>query len=349
MKILSFILLLCTVTLLNAQEAYDKQFIKLINAEVKDGNISSIAKVGCKKGDCRIDKLTFETMDEETGEKSKIAIDVVKLYNVKGFMEFKERNGALKKGESRHFSLELKDIQEDGHNLFFDKPKMAAEFGEKSELYNYFKKYLDTPTDGSYSLSLKKKGQNVVVKDKGLLSTGKFSFALNSQYTIKGGLEKLDESAQKNPMGMMALIVINAIDIKIENPKGFLKNLMYINYKNEMREAASKEEREAINKIFYLSGSELHSQKQFSKQILANMHTKMKSMKKTNPVLNTIMNKKNQLENKLHGVLSGTSNHIYVKIENPKALSIGDLFGLVMGYSMQQKLTMDPGIKVTIQ
>ena len=349
MKMKLWLLMLSAATLLSAQEAYEKQFIALIHEKVKDGNISSVSKVGCQKGDCRIDGLKVINIDEETGEKNKVSVETLKLHNVKDFIEFKDRSGALKKGESRTFALELKDIRENGHNLFFDQPKMAAEFGEKSEIYKYFKKYLDTASNASYSLTLKKVGEDTVIKDTGAISTGQFNFALHSRYTIKNGLKKLDEAAQTNPMGMMAFVVLNSIDLKLDNPKGFLKNLMYINYKSEMHEAASDQERMAINESFVLDGSKLHSQKTFTKMMLKNMKPKIKALAQQDPTFNAVLNKNAQLEKKMEAVLAGTSSHIYVKIENPKGLSIGDFFSLFMGYAMQQKLTVDPGVKITIQ
>ena len=340
---------LLTITVLNAQEAYEKEFIHLVNEKVKDGNITSVSKVDCQKGDCYIKGLVYDNVDMDTGEKNTISIATFTLKAVKNFIDFKEGRGVLKNGEKRQFAFDLSDIRSDGHNLFFDKEKMAKELGEKSELYGYFKKYLDAPTDGNYALSIEKKKGNVLMKDTGKISTGAFAFSIKNSYTIKGGLEKLDEMSETNPMGMLSYIVINSIDINIDNPKGFLKNLMYINYKEAMGEASTKEERLGINDSFLLSGEKVHSAKEFADVIQKSSAEKIKKMAQEDPSFNELLNRGGQFEKKLKAVLAGESSHIKVKIENPNALSLGDFFTVFMGYAMQQKLVVKPDIKITIK
>ena len=340
---------LLSITILNAQEAYEKEFIHLVNEKVKDGNITSVSKVGCKSGDCRIEGLVYDNIDTETGEKNTISIAAFRLKSMKDFIDFKEGKGVLKEGETRQFALELSDIRSDGHNLFFDKEKMAKELGIKSELYRYFKKHLDGATDGSYALSLEKKKGNVIMHDTGKVSTGSFAFMVKSRYTVKGGLEKLDELSETNPMGMMSYIVINSIEIDIDNPKGFLKNLSYINYKETMNDTNSKEERLAINDSFLLPGEKVHSAKEFAEVLLKSSTDKIKKLAKDDPSFNELLNKDGQFEKKLKAILKGTSSHIKIKIENPNALSIGDFFTVFMGYAMQQKLVVKPDIRITIK
>jgi len=337
------------VTLLQAQDAYEKEFITLVNEKVKDGNISSISKVACQKGDCRIDDLVLINTDMETGEKSKTSIASFKLKEVKNFIEFKERRGVLKEGEKRQYSIALNDIQSDGHNLFFDKEKMALELGEKSELYRYFKKYLDTPSDAEYTMHLTKQKGNVVIKDSGTLSTGKFSFSLKSRYTIKGGFEKLDEISQTNPMAMLSYIVINSLEFTIDNPKGFLRNMLYLSYKESIDEAHSKEEKAMINSEYLLSGDKLHSKNEFTAMLQESSSKKLKALATEDPSFNELLNKNGQFEKKLDAVLAGKSSHIDIKIDNPRELSLGDFFTIFMGYAMQQKLAAKPDITLSIK
>lgn len=349
LKFSVLLIALLSLTTLNAREAYEKEFIHLVNEKVKDGNITSVSNVDCKGGDCYVEGLVYDNVDMESGEKNTISIATFRLKSVKNFIDFKEGRGVLKEGATRQFALELSDIRSDGHNLFFDKEKMAIELGKKSELYSYFKKYLDTPTDGSYSLTIEKQKSNVLMHDKGKISTGTFAFTVKSSYTIKGGFEKLDEMSETNPMGMLSYIVINSIDIDIDNPKGFLKNLMYINYKEAMGVASSKEERIGINDSFLLSGEKVHSDKEFTGVIQKSSADKIKKMAQDDPSFNELLNKGGQFEKKLKAVLAGTSSHIRIKIANPNGLSLGDFFTIFMGYAMQQKMAVKPDITVSIK
>jgi len=348
-KMITSLVLILSVSLLNAQTKYEKEFITLVKTMEKDGNITSLSKVGCNKGDCFINDLVIESMDEESGEKSQTSVDVFKVRDVKNYITFKEGNGVLKEGEKRSFALELKDIKNDGHNYFFDKEKMKKELGEKSEVYQYFKKYLDASTDGTYKLSMQKKSGDVLMHDKGDLSTGSFVFGMNNRYTIKGGFEKLEELSNTNPMGALSYIVINSIEINIKNPKGFLRNLMYITYTSEMKEATTNEEKSAVNSGVLLSGTKVYTNKEFNKNIRANAQKRIKEMAAKDPEFNKLLNVNGQLEKKVDAVLAGTSKSIQVKIENKHALSLGDFFGLFMGYAMQQKLAVKPDITVTIK
>jgi len=348
-KMIMSLVLMLSVSLLNAQTKYEKEFITLVKTMEKDGNITSLSKVGCHQGDCFINDLVVDNVDEESGEKSVTSIDVFKVTDVQNYITFKEGNGALKEGEKRSFALELKDIKSDGHNLFFDQVKMKSELGEKSEIYRYFKKYLDASTDGSYTLTMQKKNSDVVMQDRGDLSTGSFVFGMNNRYTIKGGFEKLDELSNTNPMGTLSYIVINSIEINIKNPKGFLRNLMYITYQSEMKEASSKEEKVAINGNALLSGDKIHTNKEFNKNIRLNAQKRIKEMATQDPEFNTLLNVNGQLEKKVDAVLAGESKSIQIKIENKHGLSLGDFFTIFMGYAMQQKLVGKPDITVAIK
>ena len=348
-KMIISTVLIFSVTLLNAQTKYEKEFISLVNTMVKDGNISSLSKVACSNGDCFINDLVIENVDEESGVKSLTSMDIFKVKDIKNYMTFKEGNGAMKEGEKRSFALELKDMKSDGHNLFFDKDEMKKELGEKSEVYRYFKKYLDGATDGAYELSMQKKNGDVFMHDKGNVSTGSFMFGMNNSYTIKGGFEKLEELSNTNPMGALSYIVINSIEIDIKNPKGFLRNLMYISYSSEMKDAATKEEKNAVNSAVLLSGSKVYSKEEFNKNIRANAQKRIKEMAAADPEFNKLLNVNGQLEKKVDAVLAGTSERIQIKIENKHALSLGDFFTIFMGYAMQQKLIAKPDITVTIK
>ncbi len=347
-RLLLFTLLL-SFTSLNAQKAYEKEFITLINAMVKDGNISSISKVGCQKGDCRVDDLVIVTTDEETGVLSTLSTAVFKVKDVESFIEFKHRDVALKEGEQRQFGLELSDIRVDGQNFLFDEPKMAQELGEKSELFLYFKKHLNTPTDGKYRLTVQKKSGNVHMQDSGTLTTGKFLFGVQSRYTIKGGFEKIETLSQTNPMAVLSYIVINSIEIHIENPKGFLRNLLYINYKEEIEKVKTKEERMAINDSFYLLEDTVHSKKEFGEMMRTNARIKIKELAKKDPAFDALLNADQQLEKKVDAILAGSSKSIDIKIDNPLGLSLGDFFTVFMGYALQQKLAVKPDITVSIK
>ena len=349
MRLRLWLLLLIAVVSLQAQTTYEKEFLQLVEEKIKDGNISSVSKVSCTKGDCFVKDLVLTNTDMETQKKSKLEIASLKLYNVKAFLEFKQGNSDLKKDEGRHFSIALKDIREDGHNLFFEKKEMAEAFGRKSEQYRYFQKYLDTPSDADYLVTLKNEGKDTVIKDEGSLRTGKISISFKTRYTIKEGLKKLQESAEQNSMGMLAFIVINNIDIKIENPKGFLKNLIYINYKSDMSKVKGDEAHQSVNTSYGLLGSKVYTQKELTTSLLKQMHSTITETSKKDLVFDALLNKNNQLEKKLEAILKGTSRHVYIKIENPKSMSLADFFTLFMGYAMQQKLIMDPGLKVSIK
>ena len=79
---------LLSFTSVNAQSNYEKEFITLINEMVKDGNISSVSKVGCQKGDCRVDDLVVITTDAETGVLSNLSTAVFMVQDVENFIEF---------------------------------------------------------------------------------------------------------------------------------------------------------------------------------------------------------------------------------------------------------------------
>ena len=348
-KIVVSFVLLFSVSVLSAQTKYEKEFITLVKTMEKDGNITSLSKVGCIKGDCFITGLVVESVGEESGEKSLTSVELFKVKDVKNYITFKEGNGAMKEGEKRSFALELTDIKTDGHNYFFDKNKMKKEFGEKSEVYRYFKKYLDASTDGAYRLSMQKINSDVVMQDSGNLNTGSFLFGMNNRYTIKGGFEKLEELSNTNPMGALSYIVINSIAINIENPKGFLRNLLYITYESEMKEATSKEERVAVNSAVLLEGDTVHSKKEFHKMIRQNAKKRIQEMAANDPEFNKLLNVNGQLEKKVDAILAGTSKSILIKIENKHGLSLGDFFGIFMGYAMQQKLAAKPDITITIK
>ncbi len=348
-KIIIGLVLMLSVSVLNAQNKYEKEFIAVVEAMHKDGNITSLSKVGCNKGDCYIKDLVVESVDEETGEKTITSIDTFKVKEVKNYITFKEGSGALKEGEKRSFALELTDIKNDGHNFFFDKEKMKKDLGEKSAVYGYFKKYLDASTDGSYVLKMQKKKGDVLMQDKGDLSTGSFVFGMNNRYTIKGGFEKIDELSETNPMGALSFIVINAIEIDIKNPKGFLRNLLYITYKSEMKEAKTHEEKVAINDGVYLSGAKMYDQKEFSTKVRKNAQKRIAKMATEDPEFDKLINVNKQLEKKMDAILAGTSSHIQIKIENKNGLSMGDFFAIFMGYAMQQKLAVKPDITVSIK
>lgn len=348
-KILLLVMALLSCAVLNAQTSYEKEFIALVDKMVKDGNISSISKVDCHKGDCRVDDLVLITTDAETGLLSTLSTAVFVLKNVENFIEFKHRDGTMNDGEKRQFAIELGDIRLDGQNLLFDKPKMAQKLGEKSELFLYFKKYLDAPTDGKYTLKVEKKSGNVMMQDSGRLTTGEFTFGVKSRYTIKGGFEKLEALSQTNPMAVLSYVVVNSIEININNPKGFLRNLLYINYKEAIQKVKTKEERMAINDSFYLLDDTIHSKKEFGEMMRANARIKIKELAKNDPAFNALLNADRQFEKKMDAILAGTSNSIEITIDNPLALSLGDFFTVFMGYAMQQKLVAKPDIRITIK
>ena len=349
MQRILWIVLVVSISLFGAQAPYEKTFITLVDEKVKDGNITAVSKVSCQKGDCTIEKMVLANRDDVSGEAHTTTIALFNVKNVRNFIEFKDRRGVLKEGEKRDYSVVLKDIQIDGHNLFFDKKKLAKELGEKSELYHYFQKHLDGESHAKYTLTLEKRKGDAVLHDQGSLHTGAFTFAVNSQYTVKGGFEKLDEVAQENPMGMLSYLVINSLEFKINNPKGFLKNLLYLSYKEAMQEATTKEDRMAVNQSFLLEGDKTHSAETFTEKVRTSSREKIQEMAKTDPIFDALINRDGQFEKKLDAVLAGKSREILFRIENPKALPLADFFTLFMGYAMQQKLVSKPEIKVVIK
>ena len=348
-RFLVALFLLLFSSLLQAQSAAEKEFITIVNTMVKEGGIRSISKVTCGHGNCQVKDLVMVEQDPETGKKSTLSLAQFKVKEVDNFVAFKQRKGAMKEGSKEHFTIEAKDIKSDGHNLFFDKNEMEKEFGAKSEIYNYFKKHLDSATNGSYTLNMAKNKGDVKMNDNGRLSVGAFSFGIESKYTIKGGFEKVDELAAQNPMGLMAIVVVHNIHIHIQNPKGFLRNLSYMNYSSEMRQASSKEQKKIINTNLNLSGEKVYAKEAFVKQMRATAKQQLEAVVKKDPTFNNMLNKNNQLEKKIDAILSGSSKSIDININNAKNLSIGDFFTLVMGYAMQQKLATDPGVVITIK
>jgi len=349
MKLFVTILTIATLTLLQAQSAYEKEFISTVNGLVKDGNITSISKVSCSHGDCFIKDLVIDEVDEESGKKDRLSVTKFTVEEIDNYYHFKNKNGALKEGEKRQFSFDLENILSNSHNLFFDKEEMAKELGEKSESFKYFKKYLDKPTNGAYTLKMQKKKGDVIMDDSGALDSGSFKIAFHNQYTVKGGFEKLNKTIETNPMGALAYVVINKIEVVINNPKGFLRNLMYIAYKADMSEAKSTQQKKSVNEEYFLEGDKLHDKVSFVKAIRKSAKVQFKERAKQDPAFNTLINHDKQLEKKVDAILAGTSKRIAITIDNPHSLSLGDLFAVVMGYTMQQKLAVKPDLAVTIK
>ena len=349
MKLFVTMLTLVSFTLLQAQSAYEKEFVSTVKGLVKDGNITSISKVYCSKGDCSIDDLVVDNVDAESGEKNRMSVSKFTVEDLDSYYHFKNKNGTLKEGEKRQFSFSLENILSNSHNLFFDKEEMAKELGEKSEMYKYFKKHLDKPTNGNYTLKMQKSKGDVIMNDNGSLSSGAFKIALNNKYTVKEGFEKLNKTMEANPMGAMAYIVINRIEFVIENPKGFLLNLMYINYKTDMLQAKNVQQKEAVNTEYFLQGNKLHKKESFVKAVRKSVKEQLHAKAKEDPTFNDWINHDKQLEKKMDAIFAGTSKGISISIENPHSLSLGDLFSIVMGYTMQQKLAAKPDLIVTIK
>jgi hypothetical protein len=349
LKALFVIALLLSFTLLEAQEAYEKEFKNIIEEMVRDGNISSVSGVACQKGDCRIDGLVVVTTDAESGVHSSFSAAQFKVKNAESFIAFKNKKSALKEGEERQFGFELKDVRVDGHNLLFDDRRMAQELGEKSAVYRYLKKHLDTPTDGSYMFKARSEGGDVKMDDSGRLSIGKFELAAMTKYTIKGGFEKLASLSQENPVGMLSYIVINSIDIKIKNPKGFLRKLLYVNYKDEMHKAALKEERARINESYNLLDDRVHSENEFGEMQRVNARIKIKELALKDPAFDAIINPDRQLEKKVDAILLGESESVSIIINNPHGLSLGDFFIIFIGYAMQEEFVVKPDITITVK
>jgi len=349
MRLLVALVTLLSLTLLQAQSTYEKEFISTVNGLVKDGNITSISKVSCSKGDCYVNDLVIDNMDEESGEKNRLSVAKFTVKDLENYYKFKNENGALKEGEKRQFSFALENILSNEHNPFFDKEKMAKELGAKSELYKYFKKNLDRPTNAKYTLKMRKSKGDVIMHDKGSLDSGTFKFTLNNKYTVKEGLEKLNTTIENNPMGAMAYVVINKMELVIDNPKGFLRNLIYITYKTDMAEAKNAQQKVAVNEEYFLQGKKLHDKKSFVKAIRKSAKEQLQLQGKKDPTFNAWINHDQQLEKKVDAILAGESKRISISIENPHGLSIGDLFTIVMGYSMQQKLAAKPDLKVIIK
>ena len=349
MKLLVVVLTLVSFTLLQAKSVYEKEFVSTVKALVKDGNITAISKVSCLKGDCFIDDLVVDSVDEESGEKNRLFVEKLTVKNVDSYYLFKNKNGTLKEGEKRQFSFSLDNILNNSHNLFFDQEKMGKEFGSKSEMFKYFKKYLDKPTNAHYTLNMQNSKGDVIMTDKGSLDGGAFKIALHNKYTIKEGFENLNKTIEANPMGAMAYVVINSIELVIDNPKGFLRNLMYITYKTDMAQALNAQQREAINAEYFLSGKTLHKRASFVKAIRKSAKDQLHIQAQKDPTFNDWINHDQQLEKKVDAILAGESTRISISIQNPHSLSLGDLFTIVMGYTMQQRLAAKPDIKVTIK
>ncbi|MBU1642085.1 hypothetical protein KKE54_01880, partial [bacterium] len=119
---------LVAFTQLHAQEDYEKAFKHYIEEMVLDGNISSVSRVACQNGNCRIDGLAVVTTDPESGVLSSLSAAQFKVINVGNFMALENRV-TIAEGEVREFGFEIKDIQVDGHNLLFDAQRMSKELG----------------------------------------------------------------------------------------------------------------------------------------------------------------------------------------------------------------------------
>jgi len=339
---------LMAFTLLHAQKDPEKAFKHRIEEMVLDGNISSVSGVMCQNGNCRIDDLAVVMADPESGVLSTLFASQFKVINVGSFMALENRV-PIAEGEVREFGFEIKDIQVDGHNLLFDEQRMAKELGEKSPLLHYFKQHLNTPTDGSYRLILEKQRGDIKMQDSGKLTIGKFGLTEKTNYTIKGGFEKLESLSAENPVGMFSYIVINCIDIRLKNPKGFLRKLLYINYKEQMQKAALKEERTKINARYYLFDDKLHSETEFGEMLRVNARIRIKEEGKKDPDFNLFINPNRQFEKKVDAILVGESESVSVKINNPHGLSLSDFFIIFMGYAMQGEFVVKPDITMAIQ
>ena len=339
---------LIAFTLLHAQEDYEKAFKHQIEEMVLEGNISSVSRVACQNGNCRIDDLVVVLTDPESGVLSSLFAAQFKVINVGNFMALENRV-PIAEGEVREFGFEIKDIQVDGHNLLFDERRMSKELGEKSTLLRYFKQHLNTPTDGSYRLMLKKQSGDIKMQDSGKLTIGKFGLTEKINYTIKGGLEKLESLSAENPVGMFSYIVINSVEIGLKNPKGFLRKLLYVNYKEQMQKAVMKEERAQINARYYLFDDKLHSETEFGEILRVNARIRIKEQGLKDPDFNLFINPNRQFEKKADAILAGESEGVSVKINNPHGLSLSDFFIIFMGYAMQEEFAVKPDITITIQ
>lgn len=348
-SLLMVLLLMSISTLIQAQTPSEKEFITVVKQLVKDGNISSVSKVSCHKGDCQVKDLLLMGTDAESGVKSELSVGLFKVEKVDDFISFKQHKGEIKEGESRSFSVQAQDIKVDGENPFFNKKEMARDLGEKSELYRYFKKYLDAQTDGAYRLDIKKSHGDIKMKDQGQLHVGAFKLGIESDYSIKGGFAKIDELSQSNPMGIMAIVTVHHIKIHISNPKGFLRNITYMSYVSEMKNAKTSTEKKEINVLYYLSGATLYSKKLFVQKSREMAKQQIEAVIKKDPAFNSLLNKNGQFEKKVDAILAGSSQSIDIKIDNTKNLNIGDFFTIVMSYAMQQKLRVDHGVVITIK
>ena len=340
---------LITFTLLYAQENYETAFKHYIEEMVLDGNISSVSRVVCQNGNCRIDDLVVVLADPESGVLSSLSAAQFKVINVRNFMALENRELAIAEGEERKFGFEIKDIRVDGHNLLFDEQRMRKELGGKSLLLRYFQQHLNTPTDGSYRLILRKQSGDIKMQDSGRLTIGKFELTEKIKYTIKGGLEELERLSAENPVGMFSYIVINSVEIGLKNPKGFFRKLLYINYKEQMQKAAADEERAKINARYYLSDDKLHSETEFGEMLRVNARIRIKEQGQKDPDFNLFINTNRQFEKKIDAILSGESDGVSIKINNPHGLSLSDFFIIFMGYAMQDEFIVKPDIMITIQ
>ncbi|MCJ7765650.1 MAG: hypothetical protein MUP09_06890, partial [Thiovulaceae bacterium] len=91
LKTLFAISLLLSFTLLEAQETYDREFRHIIEEMVHEGNISSVSKIACRQGNCRIDDLVVVTTDVESGVHSSLSVAQFNIVNVENFLEFNHK------------------------------------------------------------------------------------------------------------------------------------------------------------------------------------------------------------------------------------------------------------------
>lgn len=343
------VLFLFSTLLVAATLHYDQEFKRIIDEMVVSGDISSIGKIECAKGDCSVSDLTTVMADEESGLFSTLSIKKFSLQNVEGFLSSKEEEHFLKEGEEQHFGIIAEDIQEDGHSLLFNEEKMQKLYTKESATYKYFKKHFDAPTNLHYSADMHKRKGNDHIQDAAAIEVGAFTFGLKGKYTILGGLEVFNSVDEENYLGVLSAIVINEIDFKIKNPKGFLRQLIYINYKEKMVDANGSASRQTINESYYLEGDQSHTQEALINALQKNLKQVMAEMDKSETPMISILNHDQQLSRKLDAILAGSSQSLQIKIENKKGRSLADMMTLYMGYSMQGKLLSDPEIKITIR
>jgi len=347
-KVFIFLVMLSTL-LVAATLRYDEEFKSMIKEMVASGDLSSIGTIECAKGDCSVLDVTTIMTDEKSGLFSTLSIKKFTLQNGEEFLLSKAEEHFLKEGEKQHFGIIAEDIQEDAHSLLFNEEKMQKLYTKESATYKYFKKYFDAPTNLHYSADMYKHKGNDHIQDAAALEVGAFTFGLKGKYTILGGLEIFNNVEDENYLEALSAIIINEIDFKIRNPKGFLRELIYINYKEQMMDANSSEVKEQINETYYLSGEKNYTQDALITSLQKNLKIVMQeSDNKKSPLL-SILNHNQQLSRKVEAILEGTSESIVIKIENKKRRSLADIMTLYMGYSMQGKLLSDPEITITIR